>query len=62
MTQTVSVFYSTTELPKLKYSNQVSPSEAIYEIYRNCLGVLMRSSIAIYYMDFNKIKNINECY
>lgn len=54
MTQTVSVFYSTTELPKLKYSNQVSPSKAIYEIYRNYLGILMGSSIAIYNMNFFK--------
>ena len=55
-TQTVSVFYSTAELPKLKISNQVSLEKAIYEIYINCLGVLMRSSITIYCMYFNNKK------
>lgn len=55
MTQTVSVFYSTTELPKLIIFNHVSLFKIIYEIYISYLGILMGSSINIYYLNINKI-------
>lgn len=35
--------------------------KAIYEIYRNYLGILMGSSLTIYYCNINN-KKLNECY
>lgn len=55
MTQTVSVFYSTAELPKrMRTSNHDSLETIIYEIRIKCLGILMGSSVITYCLTMNK--------